>query len=102
MAPIAGDSFSIRLRNISPAVRFSSTLVDILDEEEFCFVVGHELGHFLLRHTAGLHGSTESLELFMLQRAQEISADRLGMVACGSLDVAIKALKKTISGLNNK
>ena len=31
-------------------IRFSSSLVNLLDEDELCFVIGHELGHFLLRH----------------------------------------------------
>ena len=81
-------------------IRFSSGLVDILDEKEFEFVAGHEVGHFLLGH--GFYRATEkqqSLEYFMQQRAQEISADRVGLLACGSLNVATKALMKTISGL---
>jgi len=81
-------------------IRFSSALVDILDSNEFEFVAGHEIGHFLLGH--GLARAAEkqqSLEYFMQQRAQEISVDRVGLLACGSLNVAIKALMKTISGL---
>src|SRR6266436_8781104 len=31
-------------------LRFSSGLIDLLDEQEFEFVIGHELGHFLLDH----------------------------------------------------
>lgn len=81
-------------------VHFSSALVDILDEEEFGFVAGHELGHFLLGHgLARAQSGQENLEYFMQQRAQEISADRLGLLACGSLDVAVRALMKTVSGL---
>lgn len=84
-------------------LRFSSALIDVLDEDEFAFVAGHELGHFLLDHRSPQgSGEGQNLEGFMLQRAQEISVDRFGLVACQSLDVAVKALMKTISGLNNK
>ena len=37
----------------------------------------------------------------MQQRAQEVSVDRVGLVACGSLDIAIRALMKTASGLSS-
>src|SRR5262245_10220511 len=33
-------------------VRFSSALLNLLTEEEFEFVVGHEVAHFLLDHAA--------------------------------------------------
>lgn len=82
-------------------VRFSSALIDILDSNEFKFVAGHEIGHFLLSHgLARAERDNQCLEFMMQQRAQEISADRVGLLACGSLNVAIKALMKTISGLS--
>lgn len=84
-------------------IRFSSALVDVLEPEEFGFVVGHELGHFLLGHGAqGSNNSTGSLEHFLELRAAEISADRIGYLACASLDVAIRALMKTVSGLTSR
>ncbi len=77
-------------------IRFSSALIDLLDEREFSFVVGHELGHFLLKHNLiNSDKSTDSIECFMQIRHQEISADRVGLISCGSLDIAIKALMKT-------
>jgi len=80
---------------------FSSGLVELLDESEFQFVAGHEIGHFLLSH--GLvhqSGDTESLEYLMRQRAKEISADRIGFIACKSLECSIQAMMKTASGLS--
>ena len=82
-------------------IRFSSTLIETLDSEEFEFVAGHELGHFLLGHGAS-NDSHDSLEYFMQSRAQEISADRIGLIACSSLDSAIRAMMKTISGLTSR
>ena len=82
-------------------LRFSSALIDLLNEREFAFVAGHEIGHFLLEH--GLtrkDAHQESIEFMIEQRSQEISVDRIGLLACGSLDVAIQALMKTVSGLS--
>ena len=70
-------------------IRFSSSLIDILDKNEFEFVVGHELGHFLLSHQQACV-TEKNLEYYIQQRAQEISADRLGLIACDSLDIALK------------
>ena len=85
-------------------IRFSSGLVDILDAEEFNFVVGHEIGHFLFgHHPAKKTTNGGDLEYLMRRRAQEISCDRMGLVACGgSVHVAIKALMKTVSGLTGE
>jgi hypothetical protein len=82
-------------------LQFSLTLIDLLDEDEFEFVVGHELGHFLLRHLAELRDD-DSAEHFILRRSQEISADRVGLHACASLDTSLRALMKTVSGLTNR
>ena len=82
-------------------IRFSSTLIETLSSEEFEFVAGHELGHFLLGHGADKAGQ-DNLEHFMQSRAQEISADRIGLIACKSLDISIRAMMKTISGLTSR
>lgn len=84
-------------------IRFSSSLVDLLTTEEFEFVAGHEIGHFLCDHGSQTEvNSEQSLECLIAQRAKEISADRIGLIACASLDVSLKALIKTMSGLNDR
>ena len=50
------------------AVRFSSALVNLLDETEFTFVAGHELGHFLLGHSGVQSEESSSIEHFMQLR----------------------------------
>ena len=82
-------------------IRFSSALIETLSAEEFEFVAGHELGHFLLGHDRR-ECNEDNLEYFMHTRAREISADRIGMTACDSLETSIHAMMKTISGLTSK
>jgi len=83
-------------------LRFSSSLIDLLDEYEFMFVVGHEIGHFLLGHgISRAENTTDSIEYKIQQRAQEISSDRVGLISCGSLEVAVRAMMKTVSGLTS-
>jgi hypothetical protein len=95
---VQGESFTGGDQCIA---RFSSALVNLLTEEEFEFVIGHEIAHFLLGHRPI---TTDRLnpEIFAQQRSQEISADRLGLLACGSLNTALHALMKTVSGLTGE
>jgi hypothetical protein len=82
-------------------LQFSSALVNSLDSEELGFVIGHEIGHFLLEHR-GMSANDLAPESFLLNRAQEISADRLGLIGAGNLNSALRALMKTVSGLENR
>ena len=87
----------------SCVLRFTSSLINLLDQEEFRFVVGHELGHFLLDHRAGCKsGSDGSSERFIMERARELSADRLGYLGTDSLECSIRAIMKTASGLGGE
>lgn len=83
-------------------IRFTSALIELLDEDEFSFVVGHELGHFLFDHTLARANKKASLEVYKYIRGQEITADRVGLLACGSINVAVRAMIKTVSGLSTK
>jgi uncharacterized tellurite resistance protein B-like protein len=71
------------------AVHFTSGLLDVLDEVELQATIGHELGHVLfgahdlalrLQHTR-MSGLTRD-RYFALRRLQELSADRLSLLAC--------------------
>jgi len=81
-------------------IRISSALINVLEEKELGFVMGHELGHFLLQHAPSAT-SQNAAEYFVFQRAKEFSADRIGLIGCGSLEIASNALVKTASGLNS-
>jgi len=82
-------------------LRLSSALVNLLEIKEIEFVLGHEIGHFLLKH-APIGFEEKSAEYFVFQRAKEISADRIGLIACGNLQTAGSALMKAASGLDTK
>ena len=84
-------------------LRFTSGLINLMDENEFKFVVGHELGHFLLGHGAcSQYLSEGSSEDFMVRRARELSADRLGYLSIGNQEESLQAIIKTASGLSNQ
>ena len=84
----------------SCVLRFTSGLVNLMNEKEFQFVAAHELGHFLLGHGACSQYTEEgTAEGFMTQRARELSADRIGFLGVDNLDVSIQAIIKTASGL---
>ena len=74
--------------------------INLLELKEVEFVIAHEIGHFLLKH-APLGTSNKTAEYFVFQRAKEISADRIGLVGCGSIEAAGSAMMKTASGLKH-
>ena len=89
------------LSEVECVIHLSSGLVRLLSDDELAFVIGHELGHFILGHQ-GSDGTHKSAEHYMHQRNQEISVDRLGLLACDNINSAVKALIKTISGLDER
>ena len=84
-------------------LRLSSALMETLSEDELDFVIGHEIGHFLLGHTAESRVvDSGCLEEALISRRRELSADRVGLIACGGLASALSAMIKTVSGLSQR
>lgn len=90
-------------------VALSSGAINILSEGELEFVIGHELGHAMFEHVDfGVGPLLEAqnveprdrMQMFAWKRAAEISADRMGLIFCGSLETAATAFFKTLSGLS--
>ena len=104
-----------------PFVVLTSGLVDMLDDEELLFVIGHELGHVRFGHvlytvlarnivtileiigkaTLGLGqllGFGLALPLFDWYRKAELSADRAGMLCVQDADVPMRVLIKLAGG----
>jgi hypothetical protein len=106
-ASINAAVISVPERNL---LMLSSAAVEKLNVQELDFVIGHELGHAKFGHleapVEAILGSGEPLQprhtmqFLAWQRMKEISADRAGLVSCGSLATAATALFKTLSGLS--
>lgn len=89
-------------------VTVNSGMIERLTMPELLFVMGHELGHFIMPlqtsqvpNGRGGHRPA-SMEDAMLQRHLEISMDRFGLVACRDVDVACMAALKIQSGLGSE
>ena len=82
-------------------LHLSGCLFDLLSDEEIASIICHELGHLAL-HGAGTPIGAQSrmtpLQRSAMQQASEISADRVGLVGCGSFDAAARALVKLHCG----
>ncbi len=103
-ADSAVNAFAPGLAHVDrPAAILNSGLVQLLTPAELAFPLGHELGHVGLGHAHApavvRDGELGSLQDRSRQRAAEISADRIGLLACRSTALAASGMIKTTSGL---
>lgn len=89
------------------AIMLSSGLIRLMSSDELPFVIGHELGHMIFDHNlypqpVDAPDEVTRLNWLALQRAGEISADRIGLIACGSADVAFRTILKIATGLGDE
>lgn len=101
-----------------PYIVLGSLLVKALTEDQLRFVIGHECGHIAMGHVlyktianvlaslatqapiiGDLVNSTAGLALNAWSRRSEISADRAGLLCCGDLETAQRALMQLEMGL---
>ncbi|MGA1873856.1 MAG: M48 family metallopeptidase [Thermoplasmatota archaeon] len=101
---------------VSPVVVLHRGLLDMMDDEELSFVIGHEFGHIKLYHFTIRTMFDSSifrvpliaylpLLVFRLlflngrfSRSMEHSADRAGLYACGDLRKAVSCMIKLRTG----
>ncbi len=89
-----------------------SAVVEKLSPEELRFVVGHEFGHLIYGHSVldrvvnltyknpdDMPPSPQCL-VDLWRKLGEISADRVGLLACESLDAALSAMFMLSSGMS--
>ena len=100
---------SCNLMSVSskPYIILTSKLIELLNDKELEFVIGHEVAHYIYQHALYPNPqSTENrslkLNILNLGRAAEISADRIGFLACGDLESSLRTNLKLASGLNDK
>ena len=80
----------------------NSGLVQLLEPEELPAIIGHELGHAFYQHMAIVEepeSDAHAIFTFERSRAQEISADRVGLVSVTDPDFALRAEIKIACGL---
>lgn len=81
-------------------IKLHSGLIQLLTSEELAAVVGHELGHASMRHMIDIpENERQATFTYERRRAQEISADRVGLLACSDPMHALHAEIKVACGL---
>lgn len=89
-------------------IDLTNGIINQLEPAELLYVLGHELGHALLGHletprvenqeTSGL----TCLRSFALQRYEEVSADRVGLLCCQDVHTALRAEFVLTTGIVNR
>ena len=95
------NAFCMPFGKKSAIIILYSELVNKMSLEEIQFVIGHEIGHFLFGHQLRLDENSNKSD-FAQSRAQEISSDRCGLIACQNIDMAVKSMIRMQSGLDDK
>lgn len=78
-------------------ITLTNGLLNTCTVDEIAYVLGHELGHALLGHLETRVGGEHALPAIVqlrrlaLARYQELSADRVGLLCCPDVDIAMRA-----------
>jgi hypothetical protein len=91
-------------------ILLTSGILENFNEDEICFVIGHELGHFIFDHYkfpasyilqngADFVTPLHAVKLYSWSRSTELSADRIGLICCDNFAAAVTAFFKLSSGI---
>lgn len=89
---------------------FSSALLQSMNDDELNFVIGHELGHAVFKHSnlpsCGIAEdskctASDAMMLMSWSRRAEISADRMGLYVCNNKEAAISSFLKLSCGVSS-
>lgn len=96
----------------NPIIILNSGLIDLCDDDEILFVIGHECGHIKSNHMlyhmmaqvfnfiidqipfGNIAAAPIQLALYYWDRMSEFTADRAGLLCCQNKDAAIRAFMK--------
>lgn len=100
----------------NPIIVLNSGLVDLCDDDEILFVIGHELGHVKSNHMlyhmmanvinyiidsipfGSIAAAPLQFALYYWDRMSEFTADRAGLLCCQNKDAAVRSFMK-MSGM---
>ena len=88
-------------------IEINAGVIECLSPEELTYVIGHELGHYILPIRSvsvrrNGHVFPASFEDARISRDNELTMDRFGLLACGDFKHAGSAILKMQSGLSSR
>ncbi len=104
------NAFTVGSEN--PIIVLNSGLIDLCDDEEIMFIIGHECGHIKSNHMlyhmmaqvinlfidsiplGNLAAAPIQYALYYWDRMSEFTADRAGLLCCQNKDAVIRAFMK--------
>lgn len=104
------NAFTVGSEN--PIVVINSGLIDLCDEDEILFIIGHECGHVKSNHMlyhmmaqvinqvidavpgGSVIAAPLQFALYYWSRMSEFTADRAGLLACQNMNAALRAFVK--------
>lgn len=104
------NAFTVGSEN--PIIVLNSGLIDLCDDDEIMFVIGHECGHIKSNHMlyhmmaqvinicidfipfGNIAAAPLQYALYYWDRMSEFTADRAGLLCCQNMEVAVRAFMK--------
>ncbi len=106
------NAFCYPPKDDSVYIMLTSGILEKFSNDELQFVIGHEIGHYVLGHhrwpigpildfSQGRLSPVQAMKLYSWKRNAEISADRIGYLCCENFDAVSNAFFKLSSGVTD-